>query len=269
MSTSAPVVLTVAGSDCSAGAGIQADLKTFTSLGCFGLTALTSVVAETPSLVDSIQLLEPAMIKAQIRVLAEGFPIAAAKTGMLGGRAQIEAVVQAWTPLAAAGVPLVVDPVMVATSGGRLLEREAEASLVGRLIPLARLITPNLDEAAVLLGGSITSREEMSAAARMLHEKHGAAVLLKGGHLTGDAVPDLLLDGEAETWFEGARIPDVDTHGTGCTYSAAIAAGLASGLGMVEAVSRAKAFVTAAIRHHFRWEREGSVVDALNHGGLG
>src|SRR6187397_963312 len=131
-----PVVLTIAGSDCSAGAGAQADLKTITALGGYGLTALTSVVAETPAKVSRIQTLEAAMVKEQIRVLAEAFPIAAAKTGMLGGKEQIEAVVEAWQVLAARGVPLVVDPVMIATSGGRLLEDGAMEMLTAKLFPL-------------------------------------------------------------------------------------------------------------------------------------
>lgn len=269
MASFLPVVLTIAGSDCSGGAGIQADLKTFTALGCYGMTAITSVVAETPAVVDSIQLLEPDIIGAQIRVLAEGMPLVAAKTGMLGGRRQIEAVVEAWQPMAQAGVPLVVDPVMVATSGGRLLERDAEDTLIGRLLPLARVITPNLDEAAVLLGAAITSREEMLSAAQTLAQIHGAAVLMKGGHLAGAAAPDLLVDGPLVRWYEGERISGVHTHGTGCTYSAAITAGLGRGLSLEEAVALGKRFVTAAIRQHFRWQHDGVEIDALNHAQCG
>ncbi|MEZ0385491.1 MAG: bifunctional hydroxymethylpyrimidine kinase/phosphomethylpyrimidine kinase, partial [Verrucomicrobium sp.] len=236
MASSPPVVLTMAGSDCSGGAGVQADLKTFTALGCYGMTALTSVVAETPLIVDSIQLLDPAIIAAQIRVLALGFDIAAAKTGMLGGAAQIAAVLSEWPKLAEKGVPLVVDPVMVATSGGRLLERDAEEILISQLLPLARIITPNLDEAEVLLGSPLSSREDMVEGARTLASRHGVAVLLKGGHLVGSQTPDVLVEGEEIHWFEGERIPGVHTHGTGCTYSSAIAAGLGHGLTLAEAV---------------------------------
>ncbi len=196
-------------------------------------------------------------------------PLAAAKTGMLGGRKQIEAVVEAWQPMAQAEVPLVVDPVMVATSGGRLLERDAEETLIGHLLPLARVITPNLDEAAVLLGAAITSRGEMLSAAQTLAKIHGVAVLMKGGHLAGDAAPDLLVDGTLVRWYEGERISGVHTHGTGCTYSAAIAAGLGSGLGLEEAVALGKKFVTAAIRQHFRWQHDGAEIDALNHAQCG
>lgn len=260
MPFSPPVVLSIAGSDCSSGAGIQADLKTFSAQGCHGLTVLTSVVAEVPGKVARIQLLNPEIIAEQIRVLAEAFPIAAAKTGMLGGRAQMEAVIAAWQPMRERGVPLIIDPVMVATSGSRLLDEEAISLLTDQLFPLATLITPNLDEANVLLGGKITSRKEMEAAARELSRRHGCAVLLKGGHLPGDDTSDLLIQDGAATWFEGRRFPGIRTHGTGCTYSAAITAGFARGLSLVEAVRLGKQFVHAAIAGHFRW----GDVDALN-----
>jgi len=257
---SPPVVLSIAGSDCSAGAGAQADLKTFTTLGCFGLTALTSVVAEIPGKVISIQLLGRDMVRDQISVMAEAYPIAAAKAGMLGGPEQILAVVDAWAPLAEKGVPFVVDPVMVATSGDRLLTDDAMEALTTKLVPLARLITPNMDEAAVLLGRTLHCRADMEEGARELVRRFGCAVLLKGGHLPGDDVPDVLVDGEQVVWFEGQRVHGVYTHGTGCTYSAAIASGLAQGLTLEAAVRQGKAFVANAIANHFRWGR----VDALN-----
>lgn len=261
-STMPPPVLTIAGSDCSAGAGVQADLKTITALGGYALTALTSVVAETPAVVSRIQLLDPDMVVEQIRVLAAAFPIASAKTGMLGGRAQIEAVVGAWQPLAKRGMPLVVDPVMVATSGGRLLDPDAVEAMTARLFPLARIITPNMDEAAALLGRSLGSRSEMEQAARELRQRFGCAVLLKGGHLSGDTAPDVLVDGDAVHWYEGRRVAGVHTHGTGCTLSAAIATGLGKTLPLAEAVRQGKAFVAQAITDHYRW----GTVDALRHG---
>ncbi|MCE9519418.1 MAG: bifunctional hydroxymethylpyrimidine kinase/phosphomethylpyrimidine kinase [Verrucomicrobia bacterium] len=260
MPASPPVVLTIAGSDCSSGAGIQADLKTFSAFGCYGLTALTSVVAETPGQVSLIQPLDSKIIAEQISVLAKAFPIAAAKTGMLGGCEQIEAVISAWQTLSTSGVPLVIDPVMIATSGARLLDEKAVALLTDELIPLAMLITPNLDEAAVLLGRNISSREQMESAAHELSQLHRCAVLLKGGHLPGEDTSDLLIQDGVATWFESRRICGVRTHGTGCTYSAAITAGLAKGLSLVEAVSLGKQFVYAAIASHFRW----GDVDALN-----
>lgn len=255
------ICLTIAGSDSSAGAGVQADLKTFTALGCYGVNALTSVVAESPTNVALIQLLDPIIVSEQIKVLAVTFPIRAAKTGMLGGRAQIEAIISAWRPLAKKSVPLVIDPVMIATTGKRLLDEDALEILTTQLFPLARVITPNLDEAAVLLGARPTTRLEMEQGALQLSVRLKTAILLKGGHLVGDDAPDVLVDGGAVVWFEGARIHGVHTHGTGCTYSAAITAGLAKQLSLEESVRRAKEFVTRAIANHHRW----GAIDALNH----
>ncbi len=255
------MVLSIAGSDCSSGAGAQADLKTFSALGCYGLTALTAVVAEVPGKVERIELLDAKMVEAQIRTLDGAFPIAAAKTGMLGGRQQIDAVICAWESLAKRDVPLVVDPVMVATSGARLMDEDALELLISGLFPLAKLITPNLAEAAALLGKNITTRSEMEAGASELMQRHGCAVLLKGGHLIGDDAPDVLVTENEIYWIEGKRIHGVRTHGTGCTYSAAITAGVARGLSLIEAVRQAKLFVSAAISQHFRW----GDVDALNH----
>ncbi len=218
-------------------------------------------MAETPAQVSRVQLLDPDLVKDQVRVLASAFPIAAAKTGMLGGAGQIEAVADAWEVLRPAGVPLVVDPVMVATSGGRLLDENAVETLAARLFPMARLITPNMDEAAALLGSRIHSRLEMQDAAVRLRERFGCAVLLKGGHLAGDLAPDVLVDEEGAQWFDERRIDGVHTHGTGCTLSAAIATGLAKGLSLRDAVRFGKAFVVQAIAQHYRWDG----VDALNH----
>lgn len=263
-----PPVLTIAGSDCSAGAGIQADLKTFSALGCYGLTALTSVVAEVPAKVDSIQLLSAEMIAAQIRVLLGAYPVAAAKTGMLGGKEQITAVVNAWRPMENRGIPLVIDPVMVATSGSRLLEKDAMNAMTQELFPLAYLITPNMDEASALLGTTIQSREDMSHAALALSVEFDCAILLKGGHLSGDDAPDVLVEQKSIHWLEGRRIHGVHTHGTGCTYSAAITAGLARGLPLHEAVIQGKKFVTQAIADHFHWMTKEGRIDALNHQAL-
>ena len=260
-----PVVLSIAGSDSSAGAGIQADLKTFTAHGCYGLTAVTSVVAEAPGRVTYVELLPAAAIAAQIRVLDESFPIAAVKTGMLGGRAQMEAILENWAPLAQRGIPLVVDPVMISTSGRRLLEEDAMELLVTEFLQRARLITPNLNEAGVLLGVRPTTRLEMLDGARRLMDRWGCAVLLKGGHLSGDLCPDVLVDGAAEAWVEAPRITVVKTHGTGCTYSAAITAGLAHGLTLEAAVRSAKAFITEAIAQFYRWQGGEGEIDALNH----
>lgn len=260
-----PVVLTIAGSDSSCGAGVQADLKTISALGGYGLNALTSVVSETPGIVSQVRLLDAEFIVDQVRVLFGGFPIAAAKTGMLGGREQVHAVAETWKQLAHGRIPLVVDPVMVATSGGRLLEDEAVRTLVDELLPLATLITPNMDEARVLWEREVASLEDMEACARELSTRFGTAVLVKGGHLRGDAA-DVLCHQNNLSWHTAPRTAGVHTHGTGCTFSAAIATGLAHGLPLNEAVAQAKQFVSRAIAQHFMWQSAGAgIVHALNH----
>lgn len=258
------IVLSIAGSDCSAGAGIQADLKTFTALGCYGLTAVTSVVAEVPAKVAMVQHMDAELIAEQIAVLGQSFPIRAAKTGMLGGRQQISGVLRGLQSLGDE-VPLVVDPVMISTSGRRLLDEDAMELLTTDLFARATLITPNLEEAAALAGVRPQSREEMEHCGRELSQRYQCAVLLKGGHLDSDA-SDLLVEQDELTWFEGRRYEGVHTHGTGCTLSAAIAAGLSKGLPLRDAVDRGKRFVTAAISKHFRWSHGGATVDALHHG---
>ncbi|CAN5314872.1 bifunctional hydroxymethylpyrimidine kinase/phosphomethylpyrimidine kinase [soil metagenome] len=267
MPTSPPVALTIAGSDCSAGAGIQADLKTFSSFGVFGLTAVTCVVAETPGTVARIAAVDAETVAGQIRLLLGAFPVAAIKTGMLYDRPQIAA---ACAELArvAGSVPLVVDPVMVASSGDPLLKPEAVALYHRDLIPLARLLTPNLDEAAFLLGEPIGAEADLLPAAQALAARFGCAVLVKGGHLEGTEAIDVLVDGSRSETFSAPFVPGVSTHGTGCTYSAAIAAGLAQGLELTAAVARGKRFVTAAITDYFRWNQppgHASPTDALNH----
>ncbi len=264
MATSLPPILSIAGSDCSAGAGIQADLKAVSALGGYALTALTSVVSETPGKVSMIRLLDAEFIADEIRLLLEAFPVRAAKTGMLGAAAQVQAVVDAWSHHGK-GIPLVVDPVMVATSGGRLLEDEAVLAVKNTLLPLATLITPNMDEARVLWGAEVESRETMQRCACDLAQRFGTSVLVKGGHLKDDRADDVLCTSDGVTWLEAARTPGVQTHGTGCTYSAAIATGLGSGLPLVEAVRQAKIFVSAAISQHFAWTHGAGIVHALNH----
>lgn len=259
-----PPILTIAGSDSSCGAGVQADLKAISALGGYALNALTSVVSETPGKVSLVRLLEPELVADQIRVLFEGFPIAAAKTGMLGGRSQVEAVVKTWVEMAPAGTPLVVDPVMVATGGGKLLEDDAIEAVCTQLLPKATLITPNMDEAGVLWERPVTNREEMVICAQELSARYGTALLLKGGHLTGAAADVLCVNGEL-TWHEAPRTEGVHTHGTGCTYSASIATGLGLGLPLQEAVAQAKRYVSAAIADYFAWESRSGTVHALNH----
>lgn len=262
-----PVALSIAGSDNSAGAGAQADLKTFTALGVYGLTAITCVVAEVPGKVSAIAPIPPEIVAEQIRLSLSAYPVAAMKTGMLHSSAIIEAVCSVFEkkhprPL------LVVDPVMVATSGASLLESEAIAVYRNRLFPLATLVTPNLDEAAVLWGKPITSLDEMREAGRELSKQFGCAFLLKGGHLPGEAVDLLIASDGSISEFTAPRVLGVSTHGTGCTLSAAITAGLANGKPLTEAIACAKSFVTRAIAQHYCWTGTTGQTHALNHQAL-
>lgn len=259
MSVHVPVALTIAGSDSSAGAGIQADLKTFSALGVYGLTALTCVVAETPGKVLRIEPVSAQLVRDQIEVLLRSFPVGAIKTGLLFSGRLITEIARALR--AHGSIPLVIDPVMVATSGDALLEDAAIQIYERELFPLAALLTPNLGEASRLAGKSIRDLPAMRDVGKTLAEKYGVPVLLKGGHLTGDTAIDLLwADGKA-TEFSAPFSRGIATHGTGCTYSAAITAGLASGLPLEDAIRRAKKFVSAAIAQHHSWNS----VQALNH----
>ncbi len=265
-----PVVLTIAGSDNSAGAGAQADLKTMSALGTYGVTAITCVVAEVPGRVSAIHPIPTAIVAEQIRLLFGAYPIAAIKTGMLYSCEIITAVLAVLDECRArcggALPPLIVDPVMVATSGDPLLHADAVALYRKELFPRATLITPNLDEVRTLLDTSVTTLAEMRAAGIRLAAEHRCAFLIKGGHLTGTIATDLLCEPDgAVTEFTAPRTPGVNTHGTGCTTSAAIAASLARGLPLHDAVGAAKTYVSRAIANHLRWERDGKPTDALNH----
>jgi hydroxymethylpyrimidine/phosphomethylpyrimidine kinase len=262
-----PVALTIAGSDSSAGAGIQADLKTFGALGVYGLTAITCIVAETPGLVSKIEAVSAEMVRAQMEVLFKSFPVAAIKTGLLFSAEIVLAVAQTLRAHAGrATSPLVIDPVMVATSGDRLLRDDAVEAYERELFPLAALITPNLGEAARLLGEPVGDLRAMRSAGARLTEKYRIPVLLKGGHLSGRDAIDLLFAGGNVVEFSAPFSRGIATHGTGCTYSAAITAGLASGLSLEGAVRGAKKFVTATIAQYLSWETaSGASLNTLNH----
>jgi hydroxymethylpyrimidine/phosphomethylpyrimidine kinase len=260
-----PIALTIAGSDSSAGAGIQADLKTFSALDVYGLSAVTCVVAEIPGKVSRLEPVSVEMVREQIEVLAKHFPIAAIKTGLLCSAAIISAVAGSIIDLGRK-IPLVVDPVITATSGDSLLASDAIETYKRELFPIASLITPNLDEAAQLLGDKIQDRQSMKRAGKELERKFKTAFLLKGGHLGGDEAIDLLFANGKIVEFAAPFVRDVATHGTGCTYSAAITAGLAAGMPPPGAIKRAKKFVTASIANRFRWKSNaGQNIDALNH----
>jgi hydroxymethylpyrimidine/phosphomethylpyrimidine kinase len=259
-----PVALSIAGSDSSAGAGIQADLKTFSALGVYGLTAVTCIVAEIPGKVSRIEPASARIVREQIEVLAKSFPIAAIKTGLLCSGEIIFAVAKAireFGKMFAPRIPLVIDPVFVATSGDPLLEPAAIETYEKELFPLASLITPNLDEAGRLLGTKIRNRQSMRVVGKELERKFRTAILLKGGHLAEERAIDLLFADGKVVEFSAPKAFGVATHGTGCTYSAAITAGLASGLPIEEAIRQAKKFVTESIRNHSQWGK----LHALHH----
>jgi len=240
-----PVVLTIAGSDSGGGAGIQADLKAIAAMGAWGATAITCLTSQNLQGVRSIQPTEPAILADQIDAVREGFPVRAVKTGMLYSSELIQVVVDRMTHHPP--VPLVVDPVMVATSGARLLQEDAVATLRRELLPLATLVTPNLHEAAILADREVRDLEGMRDAALAINQLGGAAVLVKGGHLAGDAV-DVLFDGDQFHELRARRIPSTGAdHGTGCTLASAIAAGLVLGLALPDAVSAAKRALTDAL----------------------
>jgi hydroxymethylpyrimidine/phosphomethylpyrimidine kinase len=259
-----PRVLSIAGSDSGGGAGIQADLKTFAALGCFGMTAITALTAQNTLGVRSIHAVPLQILADQIDAVVEDIGVDAVKIGMLHSADTVRAVAAA---LKRHGLTRVVlDPVMIATSGAKLIDDAAIAVLVRELFPLAVVVTPNLDEAALLVGQPLRNEADMEAAARQLIERGAHAVLVKGGHLAGETVSDLLLQrGAAPMWLRAERIASPNTHGTGCTLSSAIASELALGADLPQAVQRAREFVRAALAGGAN-VRTGAGSGPLNHG---
>ncbi|MGH2699296.1 MAG: bifunctional hydroxymethylpyrimidine kinase/phosphomethylpyrimidine kinase [Actinomycetota bacterium] len=249
--TGLPRALTIAGSDSGGGAGIQADLKTFLALGCHGMSALTALTAQNTLAVTAVHEVPPEFVIAQVDAVASDIGVDATKTGMLSSAPIVEAVAKA---VEVHGLGhLVVDPVFVSKHRDHLLVPEAVSALTERLLPLAEVVTPNLYEAEGLVGGGeITSLESMREAARALHDLGPRYVLVKGGHLPGDAATDLLYDGRGFLELSGPRFETEDTHGTGCALSAAIAARLAHGDDVPAAIHAAKDFVSGAIRQGLR-----------------
>ncbi|MBB4347725.1 bifunctional hydroxymethylpyrimidine kinase/phosphomethylpyrimidine kinase [Aliirhizobium cellulosilyticum] len=240
-------VLSIAGSDPSGGAGIQADLKAFSARGTYGMAALTALTAQNTQGVTAIHALPPEFVRAQIEAIFADIRVDSVKIGMIAN-AQIARTVAELLETHAMGIPIVLDPVMVAKGGAPLLASDAGQAVIDRLLPLASVITPNLPEAAVLLGeNEAKTRAEMASQATGLLQQGPGAVLIKGGHLASDDSPDVLVDVGGVTWFEGPRTTTRNTHGTGCTLSSAIAAELAKGRSMVEAVKLAKAYLAEAI----------------------
>jgi hydroxymethylpyrimidine/phosphomethylpyrimidine kinase len=255
------IALTIAGSDSGGGAGIQADLRTFAAHGVHGASAITAVTAQNTVAVTDWVALEPRMVAAQVEAVATDMPVAATKTGMLATAGIVGAVAAAARRLSLG--PLVVDPVMVAKSGDRLLAAEAERAYVEQLFPLAALVTPNLLEAEALLGRPVRDVAAMREAARALVGLGPRAALVKGGRLGGDAV-DVLCDGDRVVELPAPRIDTAHTQGSGCTLSAAICARLALGDALADAVAAAKAYVTAALRGAYRTGRGRGPLDHLH-----
>jgi hydroxymethylpyrimidine/phosphomethylpyrimidine kinase len=259
-----PRVLSIAGSDSGGGAGIQADLKTFAALGCFGMTAITALTAQNTCGVRAIHPVPPDMLRAQIDAVLEDIGADAVKVGMLHSPEIVRTVAQAIDRHQLSRV--VFDPVMVATSGAKLIDDPAIAVLVAELFPRTALITPNLDEAALLVGRPLASAQDMAQAAAELVARGARAVLLKGGHLTGDTVIDVLLEASGEPiWMAAPRIDTANTHGTGCTLSSAIAAHLALGATLTQAVQQARDFVRQALQAGAS-VKTGQGSGPLNHG---
>jgi hydroxymethylpyrimidine/phosphomethylpyrimidine kinase len=254
-----PVALTIAGSDSGGSAGIQADLKTFAALGVHGASAIACLTAQNPKHILGIEVCSPKMLRQQIKAVFEELQPAAAKTGMLFLAKNVQIAVKFFQKQKC---PLVVDPLMISTSGTRLLEPKAITTLKEQLLPLAMLVTPNLPEAEILAGQKISSVEEMRKAARKIHSLFGCAALVKGGHLkNAREATDIFFDGETELFLSAPFVKGVRTHGTGCTYSAAICAALALGHDLPDAVKIGKQFVTRAILQSYKTGRHFT----LNH----
>lgn len=241
-----PIALTIAGSDSGGGAGVQADLKTFFSLGVHGTTVITCITAQNPSAVIGIQEISEELISKQLEAIFDGLKPVSAKTGMLYSEKIIRLVSEFLRKNSFS--QLVIDPVMVSSSGAMLLKKEAINALIEDLIPLAKIITPNLDEASVFLNQEIASVEDLRHAARELNRRFSCAILLKGGHLKGlkEAI-DIFQDGKTELMLKGTMVKNIQTHGTGCTYSAAITAFLAKGYDLKRSAIAAKKYITGAI----------------------
>ncbi|HQZ28164.1 MAG TPA: bifunctional hydroxymethylpyrimidine kinase/phosphomethylpyrimidine kinase [Verrucomicrobiales bacterium] len=254
----------MAGSDSSAGAGIQADLKTFAAHGVYGLSAITAIVAEVPGEVASFQAVDPTLLSHQLNRVQSAFPVRAAKTGMLAEASLVETVVCFFRENR--DISFVIDPVIRSGSGTPLLNDDGVLALKESFLPLATLVTPNLPEAELLLDFRIRSESEFAASARQLHERYGTDFLVKGGHFggNGDIVDHAWIGGEAIS-FPHPRLAVPDLHGTGCTLSAAITARLAIGIDLITAVRGAIDYLAECLRQHYSWPSCEGTIEALNH----
>ena len=258
-------VLTIAGSDCSGGAGLQADLKTFQHFHLHGLTAVTCIVSETANIVRRVDPVDPSMMEDQILLMLEAFPLTVVKTGMLGSAEHVHRVAEIFRKHP--GIKLVIDPVMVASTGASLLEPDAVETYRSELLPLAHVITPNLPEAETLLAKKIVSLPEMESAAEILASMYHCAILLKGGHLGATTCTDLLHENGNTHRFSSPRLDVKASHGTGCTLAAAVASGLALGKPLTEAVAQAKEYLNQTLATAYSFlSPNGETLHALNQG---
>ncbi len=262
-----PVVLTIAGSDSSAGAGIQADLKTFAACDCYGVNAVTALVAESPGEVNGIVHTDPTLLDHQLNRVTSAFPVLGAKTGMLGNAATVEVIIQFMKENPE--LDLVIDPVIRASAGAELLDADGLDLLIRELIPLATLITPNLPEAEILLGKAISTTKEINAAALELNSRFGCSVLIKGGHFDGEDSENEMIDRAAIHGaiyeYKHPRLDLPDLHGTGCTLSAAITAHLAHGDEIASAIGASTDYLSQCIIQHHYWPDDDHGIRALNH----
>lgn len=257
--TDYPIALTIAGSDSGGGAGIQADLKTFLTHSVFGTSVITCLTAQNPAGVSGILEVPPDLVEKQISAVVDYFPVAAIKTGMLFSKEIIDTVHHL---LKDKKYKLVVDPVMVASSGAKLLKDDAIDAMKKNLIPISTLFTPNLDEASILIGEKISSEKEMETGVKKLYEAFGVPVLLKGGHLkNSEFALDIFFDGKTQYPLSSKFVQEFNPHGTGCTYSAAITSNLAKGLNLIESISLAKYYIFEAISQSYTLGR----TNTLNH----
>lgn len=258
-----PVMLSIAGSDCSAGAGLQADLKSAHAMGAYALTAVTCVVSEVPGKVNAVSPISSEIVADQTRLCLDTFPVGAVKTGMLYSPEIVRAVAD---ELKGRSLPLVVDPVMIATAGDPLMLESAISVYEETLLPLATLLTPNMDELEKLAGFPIGGEEDLLRGAMVLAQRYGIAILAKGGHMPHECCDMLVFPNGRNLIRRRPKITGVSTHGTGCTLSSAIAARLAAGDDLESAVDRALAYVASAIASSLRWETSSANPEILNHG---
>ncbi len=252
--------LTIAGSDSGGGAGIQADLKTFSALGVFGTSVITAITAQNLAGVSAIQPVKPQLVRKQLQAVLRGFPIKAVKTGMLFSSEIISVIAGVLSNEPYKSISLIIDPVFAATSGSALIRKEGISRLKDALFPLGTVITPNIPEAELLTGMTLTHAKDLEEAASMMYNTFGTAILVKGGHLPDRAL-DILFDAEGPKYYESEMIAGVNTHGSGCTLASAIAAAMAQGRPLREAIKVAKTYIQQALKNSLQLSSDTRVIN--------